>query len=61
MGKLTVQLDKVTNLIDRDLFGKSDPFVEFHLETDNFGPFDNSHGKKYVREMDKMVYWILQL
>jgi len=45
MGKLTVYLDKVTNLIDRDLIGKSDPFVNFHLEQDNW-TIDKNYGKK---------------
>lgn len=34
MGKLTIFLDKVTNLDDDDTIGKSDPYVVFHLEKD---------------------------
>jgi Ca2+-dependent lipid-binding protein len=34
MGKLTIFLDKVTNLSDKDIMGKSDPYVVFHLEKD---------------------------
>jgi Ca2+-dependent lipid-binding protein len=34
MGKLTIFLDKVTNLDDKDTLGKSDPYVVFHLEKD---------------------------
>lgn len=46
MGKLTVFLDKITNLKDADGFGKSDPYVKFHLEKDNFGPFDVDLGSR---------------
>jgi Ca2+-dependent lipid-binding protein len=35
MGKLTVYLDKVTNLADSDGIGSSDPYVKFDLEQDN--------------------------
>ena len=31
---------------DADGFGKSDPYVKFHLEKDNFGPFDQDLGKR---------------
>lgn len=31
---------------DADGFGKSDPYVKFHLEKDNFGPFDVDLGKR---------------
>jgi Ca2+-dependent lipid-binding protein len=34
MGKLTIFLDKVTDLDDDDLIGKSDPYVVFQLEKD---------------------------
>jgi Ca2+-dependent lipid-binding protein len=34
MGKLTIFLDKITDLDDDDLIGKSDPFVIFQLEKD---------------------------
>ena len=46
MGKLIVFLDKVTNLIDNDTFGKSDPYVKFELEQDNL-MFDKDFGTKY--------------
>lgn len=44
-AKLIVYLDKVTNLADADLIGKSDPYVKFHLEQDNM-VFDKNFGKK---------------
>jgi Ca2+-dependent lipid-binding protein len=45
MGKLTIFLDKVTNLDDDDFIGKSDPYVVFHLEKD--GTFlDKNYGTK---------------
>lgn len=45
MGKLSVKLDKVTNLVDRDLIGKTDAYVNFHLEADNW-TIDKNYGKK---------------
>jgi Ca2+-dependent lipid-binding protein len=45
MGVLTVKLLKVTNLRDEDGIGKSDPYVKFHLEQDNY-VFDKNYGKK---------------
>ena len=45
MGVLTVKLLKVTNLQDSDGFGKSDPYVKFDLEQDNFF-LDKRFGKK---------------
>jgi Ca2+-dependent lipid-binding protein len=36
MGVLTVYLDKITNLRDGDTIGKSDPYVKFELEKDNW-------------------------
>jgi Ca2+-dependent lipid-binding protein len=45
MGKLTVFLDKITNLRDEDTLGKSDPYVQFYLEQDNF-LFDKGYGKQ---------------
>jgi Ca2+-dependent lipid-binding protein len=45
MGKLTIYLEKVSNLDDDDLIGKSDPYVVFHLEKD--GVFlDQNYGTK---------------
>jgi Ca2+-dependent lipid-binding protein len=45
MGKLTIFLDKVTNLDDDDFLGKSDPYVVFQLEKD--GTFlDKNYGTK---------------
>ena len=46
MGKVTVYLDKLTNLKDADGFGKSDPYVKFHLEKDNWGPMDVNYGER---------------
>ena len=43
MGKLIVTLDKVTNLVDEDAIGKSDPYVKFELEQDNL-VFDKDFG-----------------
>jgi Ca2+-dependent lipid-binding protein len=45
MGKLTIFLDKVTDLDDDDFIGKSDPYVVFQLEKD--GTFlDKNYGTK---------------
>lgn len=46
MGKITVYLDKITNLKDADGIGKSDPYVKFHLEKDNWGPLDVNYGTR---------------
>jgi hypothetical protein len=34
MAILTVTLNKVTNLADEDVIGKTDPYVKFELEQD---------------------------
>mmetsp|Transcript_3281 Transcript_3281/g.6037 ORF Transcript_3281/g.6037 Transcript_3281/m.6037 type:complete len:132 (+) Transcript_3281:320-715(+) len=36
MPILTVHLDKITNIADKDIVGKSDPYVKFELEQDNY-------------------------
>ena len=36
MGVLTIYLDRVSNIADEDLLGKTDPYVKFDLEQDNF-------------------------
>jgi len=45
MGSLNVFLEKVTNLSDQDLLGKSDPYVVFELEQDNMF-LDKDFGRK---------------
>ena len=35
MGVLTVKLVKATHLADKDLAGKTDPYVKLELEQDN--------------------------
>jgi Ca2+-dependent lipid-binding protein len=45
MGVLTIVLDKVTNLRDRDGVGQSDPYVKFHLYQDKIG-FNKNYGNK---------------
>lgn len=45
MGKVTIFLDKISNLRDADMLGKSDPYVRFVLEQDNF-MFDKTFGKQ---------------
>jgi len=45
MGVLTVYLDKIEHLIDSDGLGKSDPYVKFQLEQDNY-VLDKNFGKK---------------
>mmetsp|Transcript_17252 Transcript_17252/g.29731 ORF Transcript_17252/g.29731 Transcript_17252/m.29731 type:complete len:132 (+) Transcript_17252:92-487(+) len=35
MPILTVHLDRIENLADKDMIGKSDPYVKFELEQDN--------------------------
>ena len=44
MGVLMVYLDKATDLADTDMIGKSDPYVKFKLEQDNW-MFDKTFGK----------------
>ena len=44
MGVLTVVLIKINNLRDADGVGKSDPYVKFELEKDNW-VFDKTLGK----------------
>jgi Ca2+-dependent lipid-binding protein len=36
MGVLTVVLKRINHLQDDDTLGKSDPYVKFHLEHDNW-------------------------
>jgi hypothetical protein len=50
MGKITVYLDKVINLVDTDLIGKADPYVVLHLEQDNL-VFDKNYGKKTSKKI----------
>ena len=45
MGVVKVFLDKISNLRDEDGIGKSDPYVTFHLEQDNYF-LDKNYGKK---------------
>jgi Ca2+-dependent lipid-binding protein len=45
MGVLTVVLERVTNLVDSDRLGRSDPFLKFHLEKDKL-LFDKNFGTK---------------
>mmetsp|Transcript_19095 Transcript_19095/g.25059 ORF Transcript_19095/g.25059 Transcript_19095/m.25059 type:complete len:137 (-) Transcript_19095:227-637(-) len=45
MGVVTVLLDKITNLRDADTMGKSDPYVKFELEQDNW-IMDKGFGKQ---------------
>lgn len=44
MGVLTVTLNKILNLADADTIGKSDPFVRFQVEEDNW-VMDKNMGK----------------
>merc|ERR1719510_1032163 len=46
MGKLTIHLQRITNLKDDDFQGKSDPYVEFELEQDNTFRRDKDYGEK---------------
>jgi Ca2+-dependent lipid-binding protein len=47
MGVLTILLEKVTDIVDTDALGKSDPYVKMTLEQDNFGVFrDQGYGAK---------------
>jgi Ca2+-dependent lipid-binding protein len=45
MGVVTVYLDKISNLQDADSIGKSDPYVVFRLEQDNY-LMNKGYGKK---------------
>ncbi len=45
MGVLTVLLEKIDNLTDKDRIGKSDPYVKFELEKDKL-VFDKGYGTK---------------
>ena len=44
MGVLTIFLDKITNLVDKDTIGKADPYVKIHVEHDRWGPIDKNYG-----------------
>ena len=44
MGVLKIYLDKVDNLADEDMIGKSDPYVKFEIEQDNM-VFDKDFGE----------------
>merc|ERR1712110_811146 len=46
MGRLTIYLDKITNLKDKDFLCKSDPYVKFSLEQDNTFKRDKDYGNK---------------
>jgi Ca2+-dependent lipid-binding protein len=37
MGRLTIHLDRVSNLADADVLGMTDPYVRFELKQDNWG------------------------
>jgi C2 domain len=50
MGKITVYLDKIINLVDTDLIGKADPYVVLQLEQDNV-VFDKNYGKKTSKKI----------
>ena len=45
MGVLTVLLEKIDHLTDKDGIGRSDPYVKFELEKDKL-LFDKGYGKK---------------
>jgi Ca2+-dependent lipid-binding protein len=45
MGVLTVLLEKIDHLSDKDGIGRSDPYVKFELEKDRI-LFDKGYGKK---------------
>merc|ERR1712232_1296676 len=50
MGVLTVYLDKMMNLRDADWIGKSDPYVKFQVEQDNWVlDKDYGHQKSTVK------------
>jgi Ca2+-dependent lipid-binding protein len=54
MGRLTVFLEKVDNLADKDLVGKTDPFVRFDLEQDNLiGDRDYGFQRSSVKKNDR--------
>ena len=44
MGVLTIKLKNITNLIDEDGLGRSDPYVKFELEKDKW-VFDKTLAK----------------
>jgi Ca2+-dependent lipid-binding protein len=48
MAVLTVTLNKVTNLADEDVIGKTDPYVKFELEQD----------VSHLSELFHFVIWI---
>jgi Ca2+-dependent lipid-binding protein len=37
MGRLTIHLDRASNLADTDVLGMTDPYVRFELKQDNWG------------------------
>jgi len=44
MGVVTVVLERITDLRDKDMIGKTDPYIKLHLEQDNL-VFDKDYGK----------------
>ncbi|CAB9522807.1 Synaptotagmin 1 [Seminavis robusta] len=58
MGVLMVFLEKATKLTNRDVVGKSDPYVKFHLKQDNW-VMDKNFGKaKSTTQQDNLdPYW----
>jgi Ca2+-dependent lipid-binding protein len=51
MGRLTVHLEKVTNLADKDVVGKTDPYVRFDLKQDNLiGDHDYGFQRSSVKK-----------
>jgi Ca2+-dependent lipid-binding protein len=53
MGRLTIFLEKATNIADKDLIGKTDPYVRFELEQDNLiGDHDYGFQRSSVKKDD---------
>ena len=48
MGVLTVLLEKIDHLTDKDGIGRSDPYVKFELEKDKL-LFDKGYGGNSIR------------
>jgi len=58
MGIVKIRLVKATNLADKDVIGKSDPYVRLELKQDNFlRDVDYGYQKSSVKQGDLNPVW----
>jgi hypothetical protein len=60
MGVLTVTLDKITNLKDKDGVGRSDPYVKLELKKERLG-FDKKFGNYVSKSYSVIVVFSMLL